>query len=115
MRPLLHPSLPFILLLVIAATVGAPGAPHHGGKSANPSWLYSWARPRAGIVSQRPPAQSKGTGIISPGQGVKSTPVPLSASVIPGRDHSPRNWDRVRGVTREPALCRRALRERAGG
>jgi len=29
-------------------------APHHGGKSANPSWLYSWARPRAVIVSQRP-------------------------------------------------------------
>ncbi len=31
-------------------------APHHGGKSANPSWLYSWARPRAVVVSQRPPA-----------------------------------------------------------
>ncbi len=29
-------------------------APHHGGKSANPSWLYSWARPRGVIVSQRP-------------------------------------------------------------
>ena len=29
-------------------------APHHGGKSANPSWLYSWARPRAVVVSQRP-------------------------------------------------------------
>ena len=23
-------------------------------KSANPSWLYSWARPRAVVVSQRP-------------------------------------------------------------
>src|SRR5271166_811409 len=31
-------------------------APHHGGKSANPSWLYSWARPRTVVVSQRPPA-----------------------------------------------------------
>ncbi|MGO9600161.1 MAG: ComEC/Rec2 family competence protein [Isosphaeraceae bacterium] len=31
-------------------------APHHGGKSANPSWLYSWARPKAVIVSQRMPA-----------------------------------------------------------
>lgn len=31
-------------------------APHHGGKSANPSWLYSWARPRAVVVSQRMPA-----------------------------------------------------------
>jgi competence protein ComEC len=31
-------------------------APHHGGKTANPSWLYSWARPRAVIVSQRTPS-----------------------------------------------------------
>jgi len=46
----------FILLLLIAAAVGAPGTPHHGGKSANPSWLYSWARPRTVVVSQRPPA-----------------------------------------------------------
>ena len=30
-------------------------APHHGGKSANPPWLYDWARPRAVIASQRPP------------------------------------------------------------
>jgi competence protein ComEC len=29
-------------------------APHHGGKSANPRWLYSWANPREVIVSQRP-------------------------------------------------------------
>jgi competence protein ComEC len=28
-------------------------APHHGGKSANPPWLYDWARPRAIVVSQR--------------------------------------------------------------
>jgi competence protein ComEC len=32
-------------------------APHHGGKTANPSWLYSWARPRAVVVSQRMPAR----------------------------------------------------------
>ena len=31
-------------------------SPHHGGKSANPAWLYSWARPRTVVVSQRPPA-----------------------------------------------------------
>jgi competence protein ComEC len=30
-------------------------APHHGSKTANPSWLYSWARPRAVVVSQRMP------------------------------------------------------------
>ncbi len=29
---------------------------HHGGKTANPRWLYSWARPRAVVVSQRMPA-----------------------------------------------------------
>ena len=34
--------------------VGGLCAPHHGGKSANPSWLYSWAKPLAVVVSQRP-------------------------------------------------------------
>jgi competence protein ComEC len=31
-------------------------APHHGGRTANPSWLYEWVDPRLVIVSQRPPA-----------------------------------------------------------
>jgi competence protein ComEC len=31
-------------------------APHHGGRTANPSWLYDWADPRLVVVSQRPPA-----------------------------------------------------------
>lgn len=30
-------------------------SPHHGGRTANPLWLYSWANPRAVIVSQKPP------------------------------------------------------------
>lgn len=30
-------------------------SPHHGGKTANPSWLYDWARPRSIVVSQRAP------------------------------------------------------------
>jgi competence protein ComEC len=30
-------------------------APHHGGRSANTSMLYNWARPRTVVVSQRPP------------------------------------------------------------
>lgn len=30
-------------------------APHHGGKTANTSMLYEWARPRAVMVSQRMP------------------------------------------------------------
>jgi competence protein ComEC len=31
-------------------------APHHGGRSANPESLYTWARPELVVVSQRPPA-----------------------------------------------------------
>jgi competence protein ComEC len=31
-------------------------APHHGGRSANPESLYTWARPDLVVVSQRPPA-----------------------------------------------------------
>jgi competence protein ComEC len=30
-------------------------APHHGGRTANPRWLYDWARPGLVVVSQRPP------------------------------------------------------------
>ena len=58
-------ALLFILLLGVAATVGALCAPHHGGKSANPSWLYSWARPWAVVVSQRP-SVSGTTDALSP-------------------------------------------------
>jgi competence protein ComEC len=29
-------------------------APHHGGRSANPPWLYAWAGAREVVVSQRP-------------------------------------------------------------
>ncbi len=41
------------------ATISSPSCPmllpHHGGKTANPSWLYSWARPQTVVVSQRMP------------------------------------------------------------
>jgi competence protein ComEC len=30
-------------------------SPHHGGRTANPASLFDWARPRAVVVSQRPP------------------------------------------------------------
>jgi competence protein ComEC len=30
-------------------------APHHGGRTANPPWLYRWAGPSLVVVSQRPP------------------------------------------------------------
>jgi competence protein ComEC len=29
-------------------------APHHGGRTSNPAWLYQWARPAQVVVSQRP-------------------------------------------------------------
>ena len=32
---------------------------NHGGNSANPSWLSSWARRRAVVVSERMPAPGK--------------------------------------------------------
>ncbi len=35
-------------------------APHHGGKSANPAWLYEWAKPRAVVVSQKASASRSG-------------------------------------------------------
>ena len=39
-----------------AFPVDALLAPHHGGRSANPEWFYTWARPDLVVVSQRPPA-----------------------------------------------------------
>src|SRR5271165_4077092 len=57
--------MPVVRLLLVA--VGAPDAPcasHHGGNSANPSWLYSWARPRAVVVSR--PSVSGTTDALSP-------------------------------------------------
>ncbi len=47
-------------------------SPHHGGRSANPPWLYSWAKPRAVVVSQRMPAP-----------GTSDALMPLERSGIP--------------------------------
>src|SRR5271165_7177487 len=52
-----------LLFIWPLSTVGALCAPHHGGKSANPSWLYSWARPRTVVVSQGPPDPGTSNGI----------------------------------------------------
>ena len=38
-------------------------APHHGGRAANPEWLYEWARPRLVVVSQRPPSTAAGDAL----------------------------------------------------
>jgi competence protein ComEC len=40
-------------------------APHHGGKTANPEWLYRWAKPRLVVVSQRPVAAKAGDALAS--------------------------------------------------
>ncbi len=40
-------------------------APHHGGRSANPEWLYQWAKPRLVVVSQRPVA-AKASDALAP-------------------------------------------------
>jgi competence protein ComEC len=36
--------------------LGAMLAPHHGGRTSNPPWLYEWAKPELVVVSQRPQA-----------------------------------------------------------
>ena len=36
--------------------VDAMLAPHHGGRTANPAWLYEWAEPTLVVVSRRMPA-----------------------------------------------------------
>ncbi|MGO9465078.1 MAG: ComEC/Rec2 family competence protein [Isosphaeraceae bacterium] len=38
-------------------------APHHGGKAANPAWLYKWAKPRAVVVSQKASAPRSGDAL----------------------------------------------------
>ena len=47
-------------------------APHHGGKTANPAMLYSWAGPRTVMVSQRMPVP-----------GTNDALTPLERSGIP--------------------------------
>jgi competence protein ComEC len=41
-----HPSQPLDAML----------APHHGGRTSNPAWLYAWAKPALVVVSQRAPS-----------------------------------------------------------
>jgi competence protein ComEC len=66
-------------------------APHHGGKSANPSWLYSWARPRAVVVSQRP-SVSGTTDALSP---VERGGIPLLRTWQRGAIHFRWSSDRI--------------------
>src|SRR5258708_31794043 len=46
-------------------------APHHGGRSANPEWLYTWAKPALVVVSQRaPPVGTKDALLDLPQRGI---------------------------------------------
>ena len=36
------------------ARLDAVLAPHHGGRTANPDWFYTWAQAGRVVVSQRP-------------------------------------------------------------
>jgi hypothetical protein len=62
-----------ILPLVSVLGVGGTNLPHHGGRSADPAWLYSWARPRTVMVS--------GPGETPYRRGVESLP---PAASVPG-------------------------------
>ncbi len=66
-------------------------APHHGGKSANPLWLYSWAKPRAVVVSQRP-SVSGTTDALSP---VERGGIPLLRTWERGAIHFRWSSDRI--------------------
>ena len=66
-------------------------APHHGGKSANPLWLYSWAKPRAVVVSQRP-SVSGTTDALSP---VERGGIPLLRTWERGAIHFRWSFDRI--------------------
>ena len=53
-------------------------APHHGGRTANPPWLYDWARPAAVLVSQRAPLPGPGRTRLP---GTRGNPAPADASL----------------------------------
>lgn len=56
-----------------AFPVDAILSPHHGGRSANPESLYTWARPSLVVVSQRPPA----VGTRDPLEALEPRGIPL--------------------------------------
>ena len=67
-----HRCLWLIWILAADGWVGGTNLPHHGGKSANTSMLYNWARPRIVMVRQRMPAP-----------GTNDALTPLERSGIP--------------------------------
>ena len=57
-------------------------APHHGGRTANPDWLYQWAKPRLVVVSQRPVAAHAGDALAP----LERSGIPSIAHLAPGFD-----------------------------
>ena len=45
-------------------------APHHGGRTSNPRWLYDWAKPGLVVVSQRPLAAGSRDPLIPLAEGL---------------------------------------------
>jgi competence protein ComEC len=68
-------------------------APHHRGKSANPSWLYDRAWPRAVAVSQRMPTFAS-TDALTP---LERSGIPLLRTWQCGAIHY--EWRSVRIIT----------------
>jgi competence protein ComEC len=66
-------------------------APHHGGRTANPNWLYEWARPRAVVVSQRMPAPGT-TDALAP---LEQSGIPLLRTWQRGAIHLQWSSDRI--------------------
>jgi pimeloyl-ACP methyl ester carboxylesterase len=62
----------WLWLILPPGGIGAVGAPHHGGRTANPAMLYAWAWTKAVVVSQR-----------SPTYGTTDAMTPLERSGIP--------------------------------
>ena len=58
-------------------------------RTANPPWLYSWARPKAVVISQRPPAPGK-TDTLTP---LERSGIPLLRTWQCGAVHF--QWGRI--------------------
>ncbi len=85
-------------------------APHHGGRTSNPAWLYDWAKPALVVVSQRPlaagsrdPLEPLAEGAFPPAPDLakRRDPAPLVPR-RPGRDRLPRPAARHRPVRLAP-------------
>ena len=74
-------------------------APHHGGRTSNPPWLYDWARPALVVVSQRPPAAGSRDPLDAAGRGA----FPPAPDLAAGRDPAPMD---ARGPGRDRFLDR---------